>query len=118
MLWCRGKRQTLYCDVGYRERVLFCGVEGRGRHYAVMLRIESRILCCGVKGRGRHYAVMLGIESRYYAVVYVVSPRIGYGLLAAKCILASTGRLQAYSQDFLMVAELFHTVRFYSWLQN
>jgi hypothetical protein len=60
----------------------------------------------------------LRIESGYYAVVYVVSPRIGYGLLAAKCILASTGRLQAYSQDFLMVAELIHTVRFSSWLQN
>jgi hypothetical protein len=74
MLWCRGKRQALCCDVGNREG--------------------------------------------YYAVVYVVSPRIGYGLLAAKCILASAGRLQAYSQDFLMVAELIHTVRFSSWLQN
>jgi hypothetical protein len=47
MQWCRGKRQALCSDVGNREQVL----------------------CCGVEGRGRHYAGMLGIESRYYAVV-------------------------------------------------
>jgi hypothetical protein len=41
MLWCREKRQALCCDVGCRKRVLCCGVEGRVRHYAVMLRIES-----------------------------------------------------------------------------
>jgi hypothetical protein len=41
MLWCRGKRQALCCDVEDREWVLCCGVERRCRHYAVMLRIES-----------------------------------------------------------------------------
>jgi hypothetical protein len=47
MLWCRGKSQALCFDVG-------CG---------------KRVLCCGVERRGRHYAMMLGVESGYYAVV-------------------------------------------------
>ncbi len=28
MLWCKGKRQALCCDVGNREQVLCCGVCG------------------------------------------------------------------------------------------